>query len=135
MFPKINPTATKSWSDLKKHFQSDKHLLEKKDEAFFKKSLGENIKIDYQYGLWNKETINLLIELAEECKLSKAIESLFSGKKINETEGRAVLHTALRDFSSNSVYVDGKDVKPNIEAEREKIRTFVDKLHAGEIRG
>src|SRR5699024_4142209 len=135
MFPRINPTSTKSWRALKKHFQSDKHLLDKKDKAFFKKELGAQFKVDYQYGLWNKETLGLLVDLADECKLASAINALFSGEKINETENRAVLHTALRDFSSNPIYVDGVDIKPSIQAEREKIKTFTEKLHAGKIKG
>lgn len=135
MFPNINPTITKSWKNLKEHFQSDKHLLEKEDIAFFLKELGEQFKVDYQYGLWNEETLSLLVELAHECNLSTAIEALFSGEKINETEGRAVLHTALRDYSSKPLYVDGVDIKPSIQAERDKIKVFADKLHAGKIRG
>ena len=135
MFPSINPTSTNSWRELKIHFQSDKHLLEKMDTAFFIKDLGEQFKVDYQYGLWNEQTINLLVELAKDCKLSAAIDALFSGEKINETEDRAVLHTALRDYSSKPVYVDGEDIKPKVQGERKKIKEFVDKLHAGEIRG
>lgn len=135
MFPKINPTTTQAWKKLEVHFQSDEHLSEKQDNAFFDKKLGKQFQVDYQYGLWNEKTIKLLTDLAQECELPKAIAALFSGEKINETESRAVLHTALRDFSPNPIYVDGANKKPEIEAERNKIKTFVEKVHAGEILG
>lgn len=135
MFPKISPTTTKSWQKLEEHFLSDNYLSDKKNIAFYQKSLDDLFKVDYQFGLWNEETISLLLELAKECKLKEGIEALFTGEKINETENRAVLHTALRDFSSKPVYVDGVNVKPFIHAERKKVKTFVEKVHNGEIRG
>ena len=135
MFPRINPTSTKSWRELKTHFQANKHLLDKKDKAVFTKDLGARFKVDYQYGLWNEVTLGLLVDLAHECKLGSAIKALFSGEKINETENRAVLHTALRDYSSTPLYVNGVDIKPIIQSEREKIKAFTEKLHAGKIKG
>lgn len=135
MFPKINPTTTQAWKKLEVHFQSDEHLSEKQDNAFFEKKLGDQFQADYQYGLWNEKTVELLVDLAHECELPRAMDALFSGEKINETENRAVLHTALRDFSPNPIYVDGLNKKPEIEAEREKIKYFVEKVHSGEILG
>lgn len=135
MFPKVNPITTQAWKKLEKHFQANEHLSEKQDKAFFESKLGEQFKVDYQYGLWNEETVDLLVGLANECGLPQATDALFSGEKINETEGRAVLHTALRDFSSNPIYIDGVDKKPEIESERKKIKAFVEKVHAGEILG
>lgn len=135
MFPRINPTTTKAWQQLEAHYLADGHLSDKEDIGVFQKEMPGQFTVDYQYGLWNEETLELLLKLAEECELPKAIEALFSGEKINETEGRAVLHTALRDFSPFPVYVDGENVKPKIQAEREKIKTFVDQVHHGEILG
>lgn len=135
MFPKVNPTNTNAWKKLEAHFLADKHLSGKEDIGMFQKKMPGQFQVDYQFGLWNEETLGLLLELAEECKLPKAMDALFSGEKINETEGRAVLHTALRDFSPLSVYVDGENVKPKIQAEREKMKAFVDQVHNGEILG
>lgn len=135
MFPKINPTTTQAWKKLEDHFQANNHLSKKQDLTFFKKELCSQFLVDYQYGLWNEKTVALLLELAQECKLPDAIDALFSGNKINETENRAVLHTALRDFSPLPLYVDGTNIKPEIQAEREKIKTFVEKIHAGIILG
>lgn len=135
MFPKVNPTTTQAWKKLEEHFDSENHLSNKQDIGYFGKTLGSQFEVDYQYGLWNKETIGLLVELAHECRLPNAIDALFSGEKINETEGRSVLHTALRDFSPMPLYVDGTDRKPEIQAEREKMKMFVDKIHAGAILG
>lgn len=135
MFPRINPTTTKAWQQLEAHFLADKHLSEKEDIGVFQKEMPGQFSVDYQYGLWNEETLQLLLALAQECELPKAIDALFAGEKINETENRAVLHTALRDFSPLPVYVNGENVKPKIQAERQKIKHFVDQVHNGEILG
>lgn len=135
MFPKVNPTTTKAWKLLEAHYLCEAYNSDKKNVADFYKEMPHQFSVDYQYGLWNEETRRLLIQLAEECALPKAIDALFSGQKINETEGRAVLHTALRDFSPLPVYVDGENVKPKIQAEREKIKQFVAQVHNGEILG
>ena len=135
MFPKINPTTTEAWHRLEEHFQNHKYKVAKEDVVMFKKHLGSHFHVDYQYGLWNEETVDLLTNLAHECELINAMDALFSGEKINETENRAVLHTALRDFSDASIYVEGKDKKPEIQAERKKLKTFVEGVHTGTILG
>lgn len=135
MFPKVNPITTQAWKKLEEHFQSENHLSEKQDNTFFQKKLGEQFKVDYQHGLWNEKTIDLLVDLANECRLPDAIDALFLGEKINETEDRSVLHTALRDFSPLPLYVDGADRKPEIQAERHKLKAFVDGIHSGAIVG
>lgn len=135
MFPRVNPTTTKAWQELNAHFRSKDYLLDKKDISIFQKGLDSRFRVDYQYGLWNETTLDLLVALAEQCDLPKAIEALFTGEKINETENRAVLHTALRDFSNSAVILDGKNVKPLIQAERKKLKQFVTQVQEGKILG
>ncbi len=81
------------------------------------------------------ETIRLLIALANARGLRSRIDAMFAGAKINATEGRAVLHTALRNRSHRPVLVDGKDVMPEVKASLEKMRTFVEGVHSGRIQG
>src|SRR5262249_8363256 len=90
---------------------------------------------DYSKNLITEETIQLLLQLAGECKLKEAIEAMFSGEKINQTENRSVLHTALRNFSKEPVYSDGKDVMPEIKKVLRKMKTFADAVHSGKQRG
>ena len=81
------------------------------------------------------KTLKLLLELAQECHVRDAIEKMFSGEKINETEGRAVLHIALRNRSNTPIYVDGTDVMPEVNAVLEQIRNFSDRIISGEWKG
>ena len=120
MLPKINPTTTAAWQLLKDHYAEMKqvHLrnLFKKDGDRFKKySLAvPDILWDYSKNIITEKTLRLLLQLAEECNLRSASDAMFNGEKINETENRAVLHTALRNFSGKPVLVDGKDVMPKV---------------------
>src|SRR5680860_167149 len=79
--------------------------------------------------------MKILFELAEECHLKTAIEAMFKGEKINETEDRAVLHTALRNFSGKPVLTDGKDVMPEVEEVRQRMKSFCEKIHSSEWKG
>src|SRR5690606_17487496 len=115
MFPKIDPTTTKAWAVLSAHQKKmDKlHLrdLFKDDPDRFKNfslKFGD-ILFDYSRNRIDANTMKHLVQLAEECELRSAIDGMFSGEKINETEDRAVLHTALRNFSNQPVMTDGKD--------------------------
>lgn len=81
------------------------------------------------------ETLALLISLANARGLRHRIDAMFSGEKINSTENRAVLHTALRNRSGRPVLVDGKDVMPEVKASLDKMRTFVEGVHSGRIQG
>ncbi|MGW8122758.1 glucose-6-phosphate isomerase [Roseivirga echinicomitans] len=141
MLPSINPTQTKSWSQLSKHFDemTNRHmrqLFSEDPNRFEKFSIRLNdILIDYSKNRITQETIRLLIQLAEECQLKNAIESMFSGEAINQTEGRSVLHTALRNQSNNPVYVDGKDVMPGVRNALEKIKIFSNKITGGQWLG
>ena len=77
--------------------------------------------LDYSKNLITRETMKKLIALAEEADLKRWIEAMFTGEKINATENRAVLHTALRSFSGEKILVDGSDVMPDIAAVLEKM--------------
>jgi glucose-6-phosphate isomerase len=98
MLPKINPTTTAAWQLLKEHFSEIKHIhlrdLFKTDNNRFKKySLSvPDILWDYSKNIITDKSLQLLLQLAEECDLKTAIEAMFSGERINETEDRAVLH-------------------------------------------
>ncbi len=141
MLKNINPTHTEAWSKLITHFNSAKEfqlkeLFESDKDRFSKFTLKfEDILIDYSKNLINDETINLLLELAKEIKLEDAIEDFFSGEKINNTEGRSVLHTALRNSSDRKVVVDGNDVMPEIHAVLSKIKIFSESIISGSWKG
>lgn len=141
MFPKINPTTTKAWSLLTEHFSEMKNVqmkeLFKKDPQRFKKfsTTIDDIVFDYSKNIINEKTRQLLFQLAEECKLKDAIAAMFNGETINETEHRSVLHTALRNFSGEPVYSEGKDVMPDVKKILRKMKSFCDAVHNGKFRG
>ncbi|WP_126971321.1 glucose-6-phosphate isomerase [Gynurincola endophyticus] len=141
MFPRINPTKTKSWELLDQHHQKMLHTqmrdLFKNDSNRFKKYSfqHEDILIDFSKNIINDETLQLLRGLAEDAKLKDAIEAMFSGEAINHTEGRAVLHTALRNFGSTPVIVDGKDVLPDVQRVLKQMQNTCAKVHSGEWKG
>ena len=101
MLPKVNPTTTAAWQQLEEHYsnlQSShiRQLFAIDPERFKKFSLcAEDLVFDYSKNILTSETITLLVKLATECGLGEAIEAMFKGEKINQTEKRAVLHTAL----------------------------------------
>jgi len=138
----INPTQTKAWKALEAHFAAnkDRQLSElfAADPARFDKfstTYKDNILVDYSKNLITDETLDLLIDLAHEVDLRSAIDAMFNGEKINHTEGRAVLHTALRNRSNRPVMVDGKDVMPEVNAVLAKIKTFCDNVISGKWKG
>ena len=141
MFPKINPTETNAWQQLKQHHEEMKNASMKKmfreDGVRFSKFSAsiDDILFDYSKNIINEKTIQLLLELAEECKVKEAIEAMFNGNKINETENRSVLHVALRNFSKEPVYSEGKDVMPGVKKVLKQIKNFCNKVHEGEWRG
>ncbi len=141
MFPHIDPTGTQAWKALLSHYReiSNVHMKEMfagdsgRAQTF---SIAEHdLLFDYSKNRVNSNTMDLLLQLFDECKVDEAIKAMFSGEKINETEQRAVLHTALRDLSSKPVFVDGKDVKPDIERVRCQMRSFCGKIHSGDWKG
>jgi glucose-6-phosphate isomerase len=137
----ISPIETKTWKELEKHYQKTKDihlktLFEKDKSRFDKFTLNtESLFIDFSKNKITDETVNLLIELAVEMDLPEAIESMFRSDQINQTEGRAVLHTALRNFSEKPVMESGKDVMPMIKRVRKQMEMFCKKVHAGELKG
>ncbi|HXS59136.1 MAG TPA: glucose-6-phosphate isomerase [Hanamia sp.] len=141
MLPKINPTKTESWKKLQEHFKEMRHVqmkeLFKDDPARFEKysfALQE-IVCDLSKNIVTDKTLQLLLELATECELDKAIKAMFSGDVINGTEGRSVLHTALRNFSGKPVMSEGKDVMPEVKKVWEHMKAFCNKVHKGEWKG
>jgi len=138
---KINPTQTKAWTKLVVHFQSIKNksiqnLFTENNQRFEEFHIQfQDILLDYSKNRIDSETMNLLVELAEECQLKDAIEKQFAGDLINETEGRAVLHTALRNRDNQPVFVDGKDVMPEVNAVLEQMKIFSEKVISGSWKG
>ncbi|MBK8393281.1 MAG: glucose-6-phosphate isomerase [Saprospiraceae bacterium] len=141
MLSKINPTQTSAWGKLTNHFEKMKDiqmksLFQSDPQRFDHFSVRLNdILLDYSKNRIDAETFQLLMDLANECELPSAIKSMFEGEKINETEGRAVLHTALRSFSPDPILVDGIDILADIQAVRAQMKTFCDKVHNGEWKG
>ena len=138
MLQTINPTSTAAWSKLSEHYEQMK-LIRMQDLFKEDPSRGSsfNIKfddflLDYSKNKITKETLSYLIELGEEVKLKQAIEALFKGTKVNKTENRAVLHTALRDLRQDtSIVVDGVDVMIEIRHTRIRLQDFVTKVIDG----
>lgn len=141
MFPKVNPTSTSSWQALEQHkklFENVqmKNLFFNDKDRFNRFSIQiDNILFDYSKNLITENTIAILLELAQECKLKDAIDAMFSGEKINETEHRAVLHTALRNFSGKPVFTDDVDVMPGIMQVQAQMKIFCTAIHSGEWKG
>src|SRR5258705_741875 len=141
MFPKINPSETSAWQQLKQHHEemkdvSVKEMFREDSERFAKFSASINdIILDYSKNIINEKTIRFLLQLAEECKVKEATEAMFNGDKINETENRSVLHVALRNFSKDPIYSEGKNVMPLVKKVLTQMKKFCDKVHSGEWRG
>ena len=138
----INPTRTQAWQALEAHFAANKEmrlkdLFAQDPKRFDKFSLtfGGDILVDYSKNLITEETLKLLVNLAGETDLRSAIDAMFNGDKINMTEGRAVLHTALRNRSDRPIEVDGKDVMPEVNAVLAKMKGFCEKVIGGEWKG
>ena len=140
MLPKINPETTQSWQNLEDHFaQNDfdfRSLFQQNPNRFNDFSIKRpGYLFDFSKNLIDQETLNLLLKLAEETQLKSAISAMFEGQKINETEDRAVLHTALRDFSDDEILVDGENIKPGIKRVLDQMKTFSAKVISGEHKG
>jgi glucose-6-phosphate isomerase len=141
MLPKIDPTSTAAWKSLLLHYEEMKtlhiwELLKNDPERFSKYSMRkDDILFDYSKNRITGKTLDLLLKLAEECKVKDSIEAMFNGDRINETENRSVLHIALRNFSKAPVYSEGKDVMPEVKKVLRKMKSFCDKVHNGEWKG
>ncbi|WP_298298146.1 glucose-6-phosphate isomerase [Hydrotalea sp.] len=142
MLPKVNPTNTQAWFLLKKHHDEEMNRRHMRDlfaadkERFEKFSISfQDILFDYSKNIINQKTLQLLLQLAEECHLKDAIHAMFAGLKINETEHRSVLHTALRNFSDTPILVDGKDVMPLVRKVLNHMKVFCQQIHDGTWKG
>ena len=137
----INPTQTAAWQKLQNHFQEIKNVsMKTMFAADANRTQKFNVQwndflLDYSKNRINQETQNLLLELANEVDLKSAIAAYFSGKAINKTENRAVLHTALRVPKSAIIKIDGQNVIPEIFEVKNKIKTFCDQIIKGDKKG
>ena len=138
----INPSQTAAWHALEQHFDQMKEVhmrdLFAQDKDRFTKfsaTFDDQMLVDFSKNRITQETLDKLIALAKETELQDAIKSMFNGEKINRTEDRAVLHTALRNRDNTPVYVDGKDVMPDVNAVLEKMSQFSQRIISGEWKG
>jgi glucose-6-phosphate isomerase len=141
MLKRIKPSQTDVWKKLAAHYNV---IKDRKMRDMFQHDGGrfssfslrfEDMLVDYSKNLIDQETIRLLLELANETALKDAIDKMFSGAVINETEGRPVLHTALRNRSNGPVYVDGKDVMPEVDSVLQQMHDFSRQVISGARKG
>ena len=137
---KINPTTTVAWQALEAHKADNltiPQLFAENPNRFEQYSLNfaDQILVDYSKNAINEKTLGLLRQLASECGLASATEAMFTGQKINRTENRAVLHTALRNRSNTPVLVDDKDVMPEVNAVLAKMKDFCERVISGKWKG
>ncbi|MFB0908264.1 MAG: glucose-6-phosphate isomerase [Spirosomataceae bacterium] len=141
MLPAVEFTQTAAYKRLKSHYKTIqktdiKTMFTEDPKRFNKLSVRfGDIFLDYSKNNVTTRTMTNLVNLAEECQLSDAIEKMFTGDKINATEDRAVLHTALRNRSNTPVIVDGEDVMPDVNEVLDKMRIFSEKVRNGEWKG
>jgi glucose-6-phosphate isomerase len=141
MLPKHNPTETAAWQKLEMLFLTMQatHMRElfAEDANRFNKfhTSFEDILVDYSKNIVNEETLKVLVQLANEVELPQAISAMFTGAAINQTEGRSVLHVALRNRSNKPVLVDGADVMPEINKVLDQMKRFSESLISGNWKG
>lgn len=141
MFPSVNPVETKAWKKLEAHYQEMKNVhmrdLFAQDPDRFTgfSTCIEDIVIDYSKNIITQETVSLLLELAHEARLPEAIEAMFKGEKINQTEGRAVWHVALRNCFDHPMLLEGKDVMPDVERVLNQMKETCTQIHTGTWKG
>jgi glucose-6-phosphate isomerase len=140
-FPTIHPQQTQAWKSLAEYYPT---IRDKKIKQFFKDNSSrfdqysiafEDIFFDYSKNIIDEKVLALLFQLAQQSGLKDAIEAMFNGEKINQTENRAVLHTALRNFSGEPVVTDGKDVMPDVQKVLLQMKNFATKVHSGAWKG
>ena len=137
----INPTTTIAWQKLQQHFEA---MQGASMATMFKENSSRaaqfhlqwnDFLVDYSKNIINQETINLLLELANEVQLKDAIAKYFDGDSINQTEGRAVLHTALRGSATANIKFEGINVIPEVQDVKSKIKAFTNEVVNGERKG
>ncbi|MGI8598361.1 MAG: glucose-6-phosphate isomerase [Chitinophagaceae bacterium] len=141
MFPKIDPRTTSSWQALVEHSVDMKGLhlrdLFAKDKERFSAYSFElpDMLIDFSKNIISKQTVQHLVKLAGECKLKSAIDAMYNGELINETEKRSVLHVALRNFSGKPVYAAGNDIMDDVKRVQNQMKEFCNQVHGGTWKG
>ena len=141
MLPNTDFTTTQAYKYLADHYidivpQSLKGLFDADSDRFNKFSLQfEDMLLDYSKNRIDEQTVALLMQLARECSVNKAIDAMFSGEVINVTEGRPVLHIALRNRSNTPILVDGKDVMPDVNRVLAQMKTFSEAIISGSWKG
>ena len=139
--PKVNPSQTAAWNKIQAHFDnmqqtSMKDLFAADNTRAEKFHIQWNdFLVDYSKNIVNQETLDLLLNLANEVQLKEAITAYFGGDLINQTENRAVLHTALRAKESANVIVDGVNVMPEVYSVKNKIKNFSQEVISGNRKG
>ncbi|UGS20976.1 glucose-6-phosphate isomerase [Flavobacterium cyclinae] len=139
--PKINPSQTAAWQSIQSHFAtmqatSMKELFASDADRAEKFHIQWNdFLVDYSKNILNQETLDLLLNLASEVQLKDAISSYFKGDLINQTENRAVLHTALRAKETDTILVDGINVMPEVYSVKNKIKNFSHEVISGNKKG
>lgn len=138
MFPTINPTQTAAWTALTTHFNSMKEVQMKdlfaSDSERYKKFAFRfnDTVVDLSKNIITEETVKLLLALAAECKVKDAVEAMFNGEAINQTENRSVLHIALRNFSGKPIFSSGENVMESLQGVQQQMKLFAGKVHSGE---
>ena len=141
MLPTVNPVEGQAWQKLTLHYLEMqathmRELFEEDPKRFDKFHLQfEDILIDFSKNMLTEETLAYLLALAEECNLQEAIEAMFSGQSINQTEGRPVLHVALRNRGNLPIFANGQDVMPDVNRALEQMKVFSARLLSGEWKG
>ena len=140
MLPRQDFTSAKAFKALTSHYEQVKkvHLKDLfKDNTRFDKFsiLFGDILLDYSKNRITEDTMQLLIDLSVECGLREAIDDMFAGEKINETEGRAVLHTALRIPAKKGFIVEEKDILADIHGVLDKMESFSNRVINGDWKG
>lgn len=138
----MGAVSTEAWKALQAHYDSEMKAAQMTDlfksdpERFKKMSLSfGSILVDYSKNIATEQTMKLLLGLAETAKVKEEAQRMFSGEKINATEGRAVLHVALRNRANTPILVDGKDVMPEVNAVLDKLKPFVESVRSGAWKG
>ncbi|MBO7726179.1 MAG: glucose-6-phosphate isomerase [Thermoguttaceae bacterium] len=133
----MKPTETSAWKALAEHKKaaetfSMREMFAADPDRFTKFSIAwDGILFDYSKNLITEETVEKLVALANQCGLAEKIEAMFTGRKINVTENRAVLHIALRNRGNTPIEVDGEDVMPKVNAVLDKMKSFSDEVRSG----
>jgi glucose-6-phosphate isomerase len=141
MLNKKSPEDTGAWKNLKEHYavmksRNMRDMFDADPDRSSEFSLRfRDILVDYSKNIIDRETIKLLLQLADELQVKDSIDRMFSGDEINETEKRAVLHIALRNRLNKTIFVNGKDVMPGVNAVLDKMEGFSHKIISGEWKG